>query len=96
MIKLFLILQALDFATTVIGIRMGLAEASPAIRVMMNLGGPIVGLIVSKVIALGLLGLCFWLHRPKVIRKINYFYIALVVWNTGLITLVLIGSGGLP
>lgn len=80
MIKLFLILQVLDLTTTLLGLRLGLAEASPAVRLMMKIG-PVVGMLLAKAIAITLLGLCLWLRRPHTIRKANYFFSALVVWN---------------
>jgi hypothetical protein len=83
-IQVFIYLQLLDFLTTLLGLRMGLSELSPAVRLMTALG-PEAGVGFSKVIALGFGGLCIWLNKRHVIRWINYWYAALIVWNLSLI-----------
>jgi hypothetical protein len=87
-LELFVYLQLLDFLTTWIGLRLGLAEASPFIRHLMQFG-PAAGLAASKLLALALAGLSVWLNRRNVVRWINYWYAALVVWNMALIAKVL-------
>jgi hypothetical protein len=83
-IQIFLYLQVLDFLTTLIGLRMGLGEASPFIRWLMQID-PAVGLGLSKLIALALAGLCLWLNKRHLVRWINYWYAGLVIWNMTLI-----------
>ena len=78
--QVFVYLQLLDLLTTMIGFRMGAAEASPFIRLLMN-AGPGVGVVASKLIALGLAGICIYLQKPHLLRWANYWYGALVVWN---------------
>lgn len=78
--QVFVYLQLLDLLTTMIGFRMGAAEASPFIRLLMN-AGPGVGVLASKLIALGLAGICIYLQKPHLLRWANYWYGALVVWN---------------
>ena len=78
--QIFLYLQLLDLLTTLIGFRLGAAEASPFIRMLMHLG-PAAGVIASKCVAMGLAGLCMYLKRPHLIRWSNYWYAALVAWN---------------
>ena len=85
-LHLFLVLQLLDVLTTMIGFRVGLGEASPFIRHLMQLG-PLTGLLASKTIAIFLAGFCIWSARYHVIRYVNYWYGALVVWNVALILL---------
>jgi len=87
-IQVFIYLQLLDFLTTLMGLKMGLAEASPFIRLLMQ-AGPAVGLAASKLVALFLGGLCIWLNKRHLVRWINYWYAALVVWN---ICLMLVAS----
>ena len=87
-IRVFLYLQLLDFMTTLIGMRLGLGEASPFVRYLMEIG-PSAGLALSKVIAFALCGMCIWLNKRHVVRWINYWYAALVVWNMVLIANVL-------
>jgi hypothetical protein len=87
-IQIFLYLQVLDFLTTLIGLRIGLSEASPFIRLLMQID-PAVGLALSKLLALILSGLCLWLNKRHLVRWINYWYAGLVVWNMTLIVGVL-------
>ena len=78
--QVFVYLQLLDLLTTLVGIRVGAAEASPFVRMMMH-AGPAAGVIASKVLALGIGGLCVYLDKSHVIRWISYWYSVLVVWN---------------
>ena len=77
---IFVYLQLLDLLTTLLGFRLGAAEASPFIRLLMH-AGPAAGLILSKVLALGIGALCIYLNKRHVIRWISYWYGGLVVWN---------------
>jgi hypothetical protein len=79
-VQVFLYLQLLDLLTTLVGLRMGATEASPFIRALMEFG-PAVGVLLSKLIAITLGVLCVWLDKAHLIRKICYWYAALVVWN---------------
>lgn len=83
-LQVFVYLQILDALTTLLGFRIGLSEASPFIRILIQMG-PAVGLLLSKAIALALGGICLWSGRGRVIRWINYWYASLVVWNLLLI-----------
>src|SRR5579862_8804849 len=56
-IQIFLYLQLLDVVTTWLGFRMGLGEASPFIQFLMRMG-PLVGLLASKVVAVGMGAFC--------------------------------------
>ena len=76
----FIYLQLLDLLTTLIGFRLGAAEASPFIRFLMH-AGPVLGVGASKVLALGLGALCVHLQKPHLIRWATYWYAGLVVWN---------------
>ena len=87
-IEVFLYLQLLDFITTLIGMRLGLGEASPFIRWLMHMG-PAGGLVLSKLVAFVLGGACIWFKRRHLLRWINYWYAGLVVWNMSLILSVL-------
>ena len=79
-LEVFFYLQVLDVLSTLIGFSLGNTEASPFIRVLIQ-WGPITGLLVSKLFALALAGLCFMLRRGALFRWINYWYAALVAWN---------------
>lgn len=76
----FLYLQLLDFLTTMVGIRVGLAESSPFIRWMMN-SNPAAGLAASKIVAVLIAGICIGTGRPNLIKWVNGWYAALAVWN---------------
>lgn len=80
----FLYLQLLDFLTTIVGIRVGLAESSPFICWMMN-WNPVVGLAASKVVAMVIAGICVATNRQNLIKWVNGWYAALAVWNLCLI-----------
>ena len=78
--QVFIYLQLLDLLTTLVGFKMGAAEASPFIRMLMQ-AGPATGVILSKVIALGLGGLCIYLRKQHLVRMASYWYSGVVVWN---------------
>jgi hypothetical protein len=78
--RIFVYLQLLDLLTTLVGFRMGAAEASPFIQVLMH-AGPAAGVIASKVLALGIGALCVYLNKAHVVKWISYWYGALIVWN---------------
>lgn len=83
-VQIFLYLQVLDMLTTMVGIRLGASEASPFVRALMEFGQT-PGLLLSKLIAIGLGGLCIWVQRAHLIRWICYWYAGLVVWNLGVL-----------
>ena len=76
----FIYLQLLDLLTTLVGFRLGAREASPFIRMLMH-AGPAVGVMASKVLALGLGAFCVYYKKTHLIRWASYWYGALVVWN---------------
>jgi hypothetical protein len=82
--QIFVYLQLLDLLTTLIGFKLGAVEASPFIRMMMY-AGPAVGVLSSKLLALGIGGLCMYQKRTHLIRWASYWYGALVVWNLAVI-----------
>ena len=78
--QIFVYLQLLDLLTTLVGFRVGAAEASPFIRLLMH-AGPVMGVGLSKILALGLGAVCVHLNKPHLIRWATYWYAGLVVWN---------------
>ena len=88
---IFVYLQLLDLLTTLVGFRMGAAEASPFIRVLMH-AGPMMGVVVSKVLALGIGAVCVAVNKAHLIRWISYWYGALVIWNL----IVMLAAPGHP
>ncbi len=78
--QVFVYLQLLDLLTTLVGFKLGAGEASPFIRLLMHTG-PAIGVIASKVLALGLGAVCVHTRKLHLIRLATYWYGALVVWN---------------
>ncbi len=78
--QIFVFLQLLDLLTTLVGFRMGAVEASPFIRMLMHVG-PAVGVVASKVLALGIGALCVAVNKAHLIRWISYWYGVLIIWN---------------
>jgi hypothetical protein len=77
---IFIYLQLLDLLTTLVGFKLGAKEASPFIRLLM-FAGPAVGVLASKVVALGLGAVCVYSKRMHLLRWVSYWYCGLVVWN---------------
>jgi len=80
LIQVFFYLQALDFLTTLIGLKLGIAEASPFIRSLLHFG-PGLAVAVSKIAALVLAAVCIKLNRSHLLRYVNYWFAGVVVWN---------------
>ena len=80
LIETFIFLQLLDLLTTLLGFRLGAAEASPFIRLLMH-WGPAAGVALSKLLALTLGGWCVHRKKTNLMRIVNYWYCALVIWN---------------
>ena len=79
-VQIFIYLQVLDVLTTLVGFKLGAVEGSPFIRLLMH-AGPAAGVIASKVLALGLVAICVYTRKHRLIRWITYWYGGLVVWN---------------
>ena len=80
-IEVFVLLQVLDFMTTLIGIRMGGAELSPFISWLMQLTTPVIGLTAVKLLGFTLAGVALWARRDRIVRWVNYVFAAVVLWN---------------
>ena len=79
-IQFFVYLQVLDLITTLLGLKLGAAEASPFVRWLMT-WGPSAGVVLSKCLAIGLAGFCIAIQKHHLVRWITYWYAGLVVWN---------------
>ncbi|MBI1899179.1 MAG: hypothetical protein HYZ57_20980 [Acidobacteria bacterium] len=90
-LQVFLYLQVLDLLTTLVGFKLGLSEASPFVRYLIG-WGPAAGVLLSKIVAVTLAGICIAVRKTHIIGWINYWYAALVVWNLALILLA--GNNG--
>jgi hypothetical protein len=80
-IQFFVYLQLLDFLTTLVGFRVGASEASPFIAKLIHSTSPVMGVAASKVLGLGIGGVCLATGRARLITWINYWYAGLVLWN---------------
>ena len=80
-IQAFVYLQILDFLTTLVGFRLGASEASPFIAKLIHATSPAWGVAASKVLGLGIGGICLATGRSRLIIWINYWYAALIIWN---------------
>jgi hypothetical protein len=80
----FFSLQALDVATTLIGLRLGASEASFFVGRLMN-WGPVEALIIAKCFAMLLCLAAVRFKRPRVIVFLNYWLAAIITWNLGTI-----------
>lgn len=80
LIQVFFYLQALDFLTTLIGLKLGIHEVSPFIRSLLHYG-PTLAVAASKMAALLLAAACIKLNRSYLLRYANYWFAGVVVWN---------------
>ena len=80
-IEVFIVLQVLDFLTTLIGLRMGGSELSPFISWLMQATSPVMGLTAVKLLGFGLAGFALWSQRGRILHTVNYVFAAIVVWN---------------
>jgi hypothetical protein len=80
-LEVFVLLQLLDFMTTLVGLRMGGAELSPFIAWVMRMSDPVTGLTAVKLLGFLLAGVCLWLGRTRVIHWVNYIFAGVVIWN---------------
>lgn len=78
--RIFLYLQLLDFLTTLVGFKLGAAEMSLFVRCLIQFG-PIAGVALSKLVALGMAGLCLYFDKGHLLRWICYWYAALAIRN---------------
>ncbi len=79
-IPIFIYLQLLDFLTTLVGFKLGASEASPFIVKLIQLtSSPALSVAASKVVGLGLGGLCVALNRSRLIGWINYWYAGVII-----------------
>lgn len=81
-VALYFYLQLLDLLTTLTFLRVGVAEANPfvtsAIAVM---GSPWLGMLFIKAVAAILAVYCLFGKRFQTLRRANWFFAGLIVWN---------------
>ncbi|HTQ56699.1 MAG TPA: DUF5658 family protein [Bryobacteraceae bacterium] len=79
-LALFLGLQILDVATTMIGLHFGAREGSGFIGRLLQ-AGPLTGLLISKILAAGLAAIAVFMHKKRVLVFLNFWFAAVVGWN---------------
>lgn len=78
----FVFLQACDVLTTLILLHRGVGEANPLVRAAMQMvHQPAVALVALKIGACGLAWFAWRTERVRLLRKVNYWFAACVVWN---------------
>jgi len=75
-------LQMLDLLTTLAFMLHGVREGNPLVRMVMQLtANPLSGLLLIKLIAVGLGLYCWKLGRGKLLARINIAFALVVTWN---------------
>jgi uncharacterized protein DUF5658 len=79
---LFAYLQLLDLLTTVVFILHGVKEANPLVNFALTAAPtPLLGLVLVKIAALALGGVCCLRGRQTLLARMNVFFAVLVSWN---------------
>jgi hypothetical protein len=72
----------LDVLTTLLYFAHRGPEANPLVNLLMHFtGSPIMGLVVTKLLAVGIAVYCWRRSREKLLWGVNLFYSSVVVWN---------------
>jgi uncharacterized protein DUF5658 len=80
----FILLQLMDVATTIVALNLGAAEQNPVIGRLIALG-PIPGLIMSKLVVIGLAALFLTWGKTRALRLANIAFGVVVTWNLTII-----------
>ena len=75
-------LQVLDLLTTLAFLLHGVREGNPLVRMMMHMtANPLNGLLLVKLIAVGLGLYCWKMGRGRLLGRINIVFALIVAWN---------------
>ena len=78
----FVYLQVLDALTTIAFMMYGVAELNPVIKwAMRESPSALTGLLLVKILAVGLAFYCIVRARQKLLRKVNIFFALVVAYN---------------
>ena len=78
----FVYLQVLDALTTIAFMMYGVAELNPLIKwAMRESPSALTGLLLVKILAVGLAFYCVVRARQKLLRKVNIFFALVVAYN---------------
>jgi hypothetical protein len=80
----FIVLQWLDFATTIFGFSLGASELSPVVRTISLLTGPSLAVFVAKILTV----LAMWRmsKRSVIVHAGNVWYSGIILWNLVIIS----------
>ena len=81
---IFVFLQLADLVTTVVVFRLGGVEQNPLVRLLMGVG-PVQGVILAKVVALGIGAGCVLAAKHRALRVANLVFAGIVIWNLSII-----------
>jgi hypothetical protein len=72
----------LDVLTTLLAMAHLGQETNPLVKLLMHsAGSPVAGLVVTKLLAVGVALYCWRRSREKLLWGVNLFYSSVVVWN---------------
>ena len=75
-------LQVLDFLTTVAFLLTGVQEGNPLVKWVLEMAPtPLSGLVMIKLVALGLGIYCLRMNKANLLAKINMMFALVVAWN---------------
>jgi hypothetical protein len=83
-LHLFVLLQLLDIATTLVAIAMGGGEKNPIVSYFMN-AGPVAGLLISKTVVIALACSGAFLQKYNGIKCANAVFSVVIAWNVTVI-----------
>ena len=84
LLPVFVLLQLMDVATTIVALNFGAAEQNPVIGRFMALG-PIPGLIMSKLVVVAFAALLLTWGKTRALRLANVAFGLIVIWNLTII-----------
>lgn len=90
-LTIFILLQIMDLATTLVALGLGGNEQNPMIAILMA-ANPVRGLLLSKVIAIGLATLGAHMQKQRGIWCANAVFSIIVLWNLSVITKLALAS----
>ncbi|MCL5746200.1 MAG: hypothetical protein M1541_20095 [Acidobacteria bacterium] len=80
-VEAFVLLQALDFVTTLIGLHLGAGEGSLFISWLMSATNPVAALTIAKSVGFAWGGYCLLRRKPVAIKMANYLFAGVVLSN---------------
>jgi Domain of unknown function (DUF5658) len=92
-LSIYTFLQLADMATTAVTMRLGGVEINPLVHVFMSVG-PLVGLLLAKLVAMIAAMGCVFLKKPRPLRCANLVFAGIVVWNLSIIARLLVPISG--